>query len=123
MNIGIVSNGTKLGTFNRLRRWVKCRLIGNFADLNSKQAALLTTIPVNLVPLGIVSAFRGMVLKKFSSDGRINSLFKVSAVADLTVPKLRGKTEKEVILASRKLELNLSKVEEQASKEPQNSTR
>jgi len=26
-------------------------LIGNFADLAGKQAALLTTIPLNLVPL------------------------------------------------------------------------
>ena len=44
-------NGTKLSICDRLKGRARCRLIGNFADLAVKQAALLTTIPLNLVPL------------------------------------------------------------------------
>jgi tryptophan-rich sensory protein len=90
---------------------------GNVAGGNSSSGADFTVQAFSAFAIGALSGYGSQKVFKWL-DEHVNRLFKISAVADVTVPNLRGKTRDEVIMALRKLELNLGKVEEQVSEEP-----
>ncbi len=90
---------------------------GNVAGGGSAGGADFTVQGFSAFAIGALSGYGSHKVFKWL-DEHVNRLFKISAVADVKVPNLRGKTQEEVVQALRKLELNLGKVEEEAREEP-----